>query len=800
MGDCHLVLSFLKNNHTVNTDFPSTCVSDYSFNKILCQNYLRGAYFPTRIMKLTGNNLRMRKYVLLFLLIHGFNPGLYAQMVSGTVKVKSYDQMMPLPGVSVYWSGSKIATVTDAGGKFSLYKPESYSRLVFSFVGYTSDTISVNRPADTLNITLIPQKELKEVEIVQRRSGSHLDRLSPILTEKITYAELCKAACCNLAESFTTNASVDAYYSNAVTGARQIRLLGLDGAYVQILTENIPNMRGLAGSYGLSYFPGPWMEGIMISKGTASVRNGYESISGQINVEYLKPTTADLLSLNLFASNAGRKEVNLTSAVKITDRISTAILAHYSDDQHKEDHNGDDFQDEPLYRQYNVLNRWYFSGEKVKMHAVLRILSEDRSSGQMGFKKGQPLVKELPYGIGINTRRIEGFVKIGYVFNNNLNSSLGSINSFSNHDQKSFFGLRNYNGKQFNYYLNLMYQTDVINSNHKLVSGLSFNLDNYQELLDGFPISRNEQVPGFYSEYSFKPSEHFDLMAGLRLDYHNIYGLMLTPRIHSRFDINGVTHFRFSFGKGYRSPMILAENNYFLASSRKIVLAPNLKQEEAWNMGLSITRYITLGVKPLAFSMEVYRTSFLEQIIVDLDSGVHEVRFSNLSGKSFSNNYQLEMTSQFLKGLETKVAFRLTDVKYTIGNALVEKPLVSRYKGLFVASYQTPLKKWQFDLTWQLNGPGRIPSTLGNLPDNQMPDTFKAYFMVNAQITKYFRTWDLYVGVENLLSFVQTYAIIDGENPFGDQFDSSLIWGPLHGRKIYLGIRYRIERNDETDK
>jgi outer membrane receptor for ferrienterochelin and colicin len=342
-----------------------------------------------------------------------------------------------------------------------------------------------------------------------------------------------------------------------------------------------------------------------------------------------------------------------------------------------------------------------------------------------------------------------------------------------------------------------MYQTDLVNDRHNLTSGFSLNLDQYDERLDGAESGRREVVPGIYTEYNFKPSEHFTLLAGLRLDHHNLFGLMFTPRVHTRFDIEGHTHFRLSAGKGYRSPLILAENNHFLANSREITIADNLRQEEAWNFGASITHYVPVGVQPMAITLEAYRTQFVEQVVVDLDSDVNQVRFYNLNGVSFSNNLQAEVTAQFLKGLETKVAFRFSDVRYTIGEELLIKPLVSKYKGLFVASYQTPLKKWQFDLTLQLNGPGRIPSTIANPEPYRMAETFNPYGIVNAQITKYFRTWEVYVGVENLTNYRQMHSVIAGNDPFGDYFDSSLIWGPLHGRKIYIGLRFRIENPEE---
>ena len=738
----------------------------------------------------------MIKYLIYIASILILPVGLAAQTVSGTVYEKINDQLSPLPGVNIHWAGSQIGTTSDASGKYSIFKPDYYSKLVFSFVGYTSDTVSVAAPEAFTNVTLVAGQNIGEVKIVRRSTGAHIDRMAPILTEKITGAELSKAACCNLAESFTTNASVDAYYSNAVTGAKQIRLLGLDGVYVQMLTENIPTMRGIASTYGLTYIPGPWMEGIMISKGTSSVKNGYESIAGQINVEYLKPFTADKLLLNVFQSNAGRTEANVAAAVKLKPKLGTLVLGHFSNDQTREDHNEDGFMDEPLYRQYNFLNRWFYDDRNVCLHAGFRVLSEDRFSGQMAFAPDSTRDIDHPYGIGIKSRRAEAFVKLGYIFHNRLNSSFGSINSVSYHNQESYYGIRNYDGRQFNYYLNLLYETNVVNEKHHLVSGFSFNLDNYSEKLDALSQVRDERVPGIFTEYTFKPTEHINVLAGMRFDYHNLYGLMFTPRLHARFDINGNTFFRLSAGKGFRSPMVLAENNYFLANSRSIVIEPGLKQEEAWNYGLNVTQNINIGFQPMTLSLDAYRTDFLEQVIVDLDSSVDQVWFSNLHGKSFSNNLQAEVGAQFVRGLETKVAFRLTDVRYDINQVLVEKPLVSRYKGLVVLSYQTPLRKWQFDVTWQLNGPGRIPSTAANPEAYRMEDSFKAYQIINMQITKYFRTWEVYAGVENLTDFRQMHAVIGGDQPFGEYFDSSMIWGPLHGRKLYVGFRYRIAKDE----
>lgn len=718
------------------------------------------------------------------------------QTVEGTVFELRNNSEVSLPGVNVYWAGSEIGIATDENGQFELFKPSKYNKLVFSFVGYKSDTLSITNVQQNLKLIMSASKMIDEVQIVQRILGTHIDRLDPVLTEIITGAELCKAACCNLAESFETNASVDAYYSNAVTGAKQIRLLGLDGAYVQLLTENIPSSRGLASQYGLGYIPGAWMEAIQISKGTASVKNGYESIAGQINVEYLKPQLADKFFINALANDAGKKEMNVVWSAILNNKISTLVLAHVEDNSQIDDYQGDGFMDHPFVRQYNLFNRWYYGTDNFHLHLGLKALIENRTTGQVDFVRGQERDIDRPYGIGIDTDRIEAFMKAGYTWNNKRNTNFGTIFSLSNHQQNSFFGIREYSGEQLNYYMNLMFQTDLFNESNTLTSGYSMNYDDYAEHLGQTDYLRTELVQGVFTEYTYKHDTDFILQSGLRLDYHNLYGFLFTPRIHARYSLAEHTIFRASAGKGYRSPNVLAENNHFLANSRNILIAPDIRQEEAWNFGLNVTRYFSLGPRQLTANMEAYRTSFVNQIVVDLDSSVDEVSFYNLDGESFANNYQLELAYELIKGLDARAAFRYSDVKFTLNGDLVDKPLISKYKGLVTLSYATPLKKWQFDLTSQFNGPGRIPNTSSNPIEYQMSESFDPYTIIHAQITKYFRTWNVYVGAENLTDFTQDHPVLAADQPFSEYFDGSLIWGPLHGRKIYVGIRFGISRDE----
>ena len=698
----------------------------------------------------------------------------------------------PLIGVNVYWEGTTIGVATNEEGAFSLPQTPQTNRLIFSSVSFNSDTITIVNPDEVIQTTLNEVIELSEVSVVQKNLAVVKPRTAVIQTEKITSHELGRAACCNLSESFETNPSVDVAYSDAATGAKQIRLLGLSGTYVQILTENIPNLRGISSAYGLGFIPGPWMESIQVSKGTSSVINGYEAITGQINVEYKKPNAHEIVAANVFASDAGRIEANANASALINNKLSTGILLHASDEIRNNDHNNDNFLDMPKIRQYNAINRWYYENGNHTAQVFLRGLYENRIGGQIGVPN--------PYEIGIETQRYEFFAKNGYMFNHARGTSIGFILSGSWHEQNATYGVKNYDGTQANIYANLIFQTNF-SAAHKLSAGTSFNMDNYNEKLITPSESRpemlsREYVPGAFAEYTFNRNDKFIVLAGLRGDYNSYYDRFLfTPRLHLKYNTSEHIHLRASVGKGYRSPNIWAENNFLLASNRTIIATEKTKMEEAWNYGLSAQTYIPLFGRELSLSGEWYYTNFVQQLVADMDTDTHQVLFYYLnSEKSYASNLQFEANMEIVNGLTATLAHRITDVKTTINGTLRENPLTSRYKSLFTTSYQTPLKKWQFDFTAQLNGGGRLPD-----PDESSSFAWKkefdSYVVLNAQITKYFRTWSVYLGCENLTGFVQKNPIIDVTNPFGNDFDATTIWGPTHGRKFYIGLRWALDRD-----
>ena len=630
--------------------------------------------------------------------------------------------------------------------------------------------------------TIWRAEQLQEVNV---SAHSHLHAKTKGLgnTDFIGSGDLLRAACCNLGESFTTNPSVDVNYADAATGAQQIKLLGLSGTYVQMMTENIPNYRGAAAPYSLGYIPGPWMQSIQVSKGASSVKNGYESITGQINVEFKKPQATPFADANIYFNSKSKLEANLGANLHLNDRWSTALLGHYEILNKVHDENGDGFVDMPKVRQGSLQNRWAWLGNHYIFQASVKGLKEHREGGQLS-SHSTPLSSQ-PYLIDITNERYEAFIKNAFIFDEEHGSNIALILSGSLHHQNALYGHRQYNTDQRNGYASLLFETDF-NEHHSLSTGVSLNHDYFD---------RDETTPGFYGQYTYKIGEQFTLMGGLRWDHSNIHGSFVTPRMHLKYSPNDLLTLRGSAGKGYRTIHVMSEYNYLMASSRQMLVDDDLDQEEAWNFGLSAALSIPVGEKRLDISTEYYYTTFLHQLLVDMDTNPHAVHFTNLTGDSYSHTWQAEATYPLFEGFTLTATYRRTNVKSTYGGVLREKPLTNRYKGLITAQFKPGLGKWQFDATLQLNGGGRMPDPYATADGSPSWDSrYKGYEQLNAQVTRFFRYWSIYAGGENITGRRQKNPIIAADDPWGPNFDATMVWGPLHGAVYYIGIRINWEK------
>ncbi len=703
---------------------------------------------------------------------------------------------LPLPGVTIH-DGLNHTSVTDDDGYFELHTPAHVTRLHAHYVGFLSLTHDMERPDDVQILVMTPDTELQEVTVTAGGMGTVRNRLSVLNTESVTSQALTRAACCNLSESFVNNPSVDVTYSDAVSGARQIQLLGLAGTYVQMLTENFPNLRGVAAVYGTDYIPGSWMQSIQVSKGAASVKNGYESITGQINVEYKKPKITDPLLINVFANHDGRYEGNLVGAVELNDRLSTALFANYCNETAQHDENNDTFLDMPLIQSFNLMNRWHYQTDRFVSQSGVKVLSDERTGGQTEHTlRGNESYP--PYTISHDNKRIEAFSKNGFILRPDRNESVALIVSGSYHNLQSSYAETDYGVRQTNIYASLLYEREF-GTQHQLSAGLNYNWDNYIQQGRVIELYRpqwthvGEQVGGAYAEYTWTPVEQFTLMAGLRADYSSLYRGFFTPRIHLRYRPATWLDLRASAGKGYRTTFIFPENSYLLAGSRTWHIADSLNREEAWNYGISASLHIPIKERELLINAEWFYTDFQNQVVIDMEQDAHSIYFYNLDGSSTSHVFQIDATYELFRGFSVLGAYRRMDVRCTYGGKVLQKPFTDKYKALLTASYQTRLKKWQFDLTAQFNGGGRMPT-----PDAEQPlwdDSYPSYTQLSAQITRRFRRWEVYAGGENLTNFRQENPVVAADDPYGSLFDATMVWGPTTGYKIYAGIRYHIPKS-----
>ena len=643
-------------------------------------------------------------------------------------------------------------------------------------------------------VDTLKTQEINEVTVTAHKSG-RMKANTVGNMELISSKELLRAACCNLGESFTTNPSVDVNYADAATGAQQIKLLGLSGTYVQMLTENIPNYRGLAAPFSLSYIPGPWMQSNQVSKGASSVKNGYESITGQINVEFKKPQATPFADANLYYNTKGKLEANIAGNLKLSERWSTALLGHYEILDKAHDDNSDGFVDMPKVRQGSLQSRWAWLGDRYIFQASVKGLKEHREGGQLSEEcrvKSEEFASAMPspYLIDITNERYEAFTKNAFFLNEEHATNIALILSGSLHHENATYGQKLYKADQRNGYASLLFETDI-NEHHSLSTGLSLNHD----YLDEQTSKYDETTPGIYAQYTYKLGEQLTVMGGLRWDHSNIYGSFVTPRMHLKYSPNDIITLRGSIGKGYRTTHVLAENNYLLASGRTIFIDDDLDQEEAWNYGISAALSIPIGEKKLELSAEYYYTNFLHQVVTDLDSNPHAVHFTNLNGDSYSHTWQVEATYPFFDGFTMTATYRRTNVKSTYGGILKEKPLTNKYKGLLTASYAPGLGKWQFDVTLQLNGGGQMPTAYTtNEGQPSWSERYKGYEQLSAQVTRFFRYWSIYAGGENITGFKQKNPIIGADDPWSSNFDSTMIWGPIHGPIYYIGVRLNWNR------
>ena len=740
-------------------------------------------------------------YILLFMFSWSVQS---QQLLSGQIKIQEFESKTLIEGANLFWLNTSIGTISDKTGSFKIPMTPKSNQLVISYLGFKTDTLTITKPIRLFH-TLLPDNNdaLDEVTLTQRRKAMQKSYFESQNIIMVSSEELLKAACCNLSESFETNPSIDVNFADALTGTKQIKMLGLSSPYLLISEENIPMVRGASQIYGLTFTPGTWIQSIQITKGAGSVVNGFESIAGQINTEIQKPSSDAPIFINAYTSVNGRQEFNAHFNTKFNEKWSAGSYVHVNQRTQKFDKNADQFLDVPISKQINILNRWqYTDGSKGWVgFASLRFLDDSKQTGSISFDPKVHKNTTSFWGSEIETKRLDASVKIGYVFPETTYKSFGFQSAYSNHNQDSYFGLRRYEIEHKSFFTNLLFNSIISNTKNKFKTGINFSFDEYNEQVDLIDYQRRDEVVGAFFEYSYDSLDKLSLTAGIRIDSHNRLGTFITPRLHVRYNPWERSVLRASIGSGRKVANIFAENQKLFGTNRLIQVRENggsvygLRPEKAWNYGLSFRQGFTLFEKLGDVTVDFYRTQFEDQVVVDWEQASH-IRFYNLEGSSYANSFQLEIDYVPFRNTALRLAYKNYQVKTTYGTQTLQKPLQPKQR--FFANFEYRLEneekgsQWKADWTYHFVGEQRLPS---NSRDG-VGFLSKSYGLLNIQITRVFSTqFEVYLGGENLGNYKQLNPIVGAENPFGTTFDTSLVYAPIFGKMFYAGLRFKLNNN-----
>jgi len=734
------------------------------------------------------------RITLLLIAIAALNAA--AQDIAGTVRGRKADGSITVPYGNVYWVDTAISVTADGEGKFTIAPIQWPGQLVASASGYSNDTLTiVEAPSEVVAFVLEPVVELGAARIVERTQGTLLDTRSTVNMERIGQKELKRAACCDLSESFETNATVDVSYVDAVSGTKAIKMLGLDGKYALISVENIPFLRGLSSSYGLTLLPGPWIRGINVSKGTGPVVNGYSSMTGQIDLSLLQPSSAEPLFVNLYGNAQGRYEANVHSAQRLDSAWHNLLMVHANFNETELDNNKDGFLDNVLNKRINILDRVEYQGDGSDAHFGVRYVLDDRRGGQVS--RDEDVGPAIPrYQVGISNELVDVFAKGGFVFKNNPTRSIGLIGNFRQHTLDAQFGNRIHMGLEHSGSFSAIFQQLLRDGNDQVKAGLTFNYADFTEQYIDSTFGRTERIPGAFAEHILKRGS-FTAVSGLRFDMNDHYGNFLSPRLHLKYDLGPLTALRASGGSGWRSANPYVENASALASSRTVIVEESLNAERSWNVGVALTHKFKWMQRKWAFNVDAYRTEFTDQMVADMDASAHELRLYNLRGASYATTVQADLQVELVRPLQLKVAYRWYDARTTYSGQLLSRPFVPEHRAMADLAFTSPNEKWRFDITLNWFGTSRLPDLSDNASAHHFGERAPDYTLLHAQLSRVFGPLELYLGCENITDFMQHPQIIAPEQPFGPDFDASIIWGPTNGRMFYGGLRYTLKKKNK---
>lgn len=706
------------------------------------------------------------------------------------------DKNVPVQGATLAWAGHSFHAISDSEGLFLINRLADDSLLIIQYVGFKTLEFRVPPNQVEVRITMSENIELQQVEVKSKASATFTPLASNMNKEVVSMRELRKAPCCNLSESFETSAVVDANYTNAALGTREIEMLGMRGIYSQIMLDSRPTMYNLAAPFAFDFIPGPWLKGVQVSKGAGTVVNGSDGLAGQINVDLIDPQDGPRLFVNGYANHRNRYEMNIITNKKFNENWSSGTLIHGNQDQHHQDKNADDFIDAPRKRQLNVMQRFHYYGLKwegqVNVHGIL----DQRQGGQTQHPSPDHVGDLLIYDH--NQKRLEIFGNVGFVGFKDPGRSIGFQWHVQHHDYDAMYA-RIANGKDQSYYANLIYQEKFGSKKHTLMSGLSMRRSITEEGFSDLIFNRKEFIPGMFGEYSYNADvadSKFGYTVGLRTDRYGDYGFRATPRFSARFQVEDYGTIRASAGRAYRMPNVISDNIHFIGLGRYFQIE-SIGLDVANNFGLGYIQKIFLGgPTELNISVDFYHTYFKKQNIQDIESETRNIINRYVDEGSRINYFLVQNQIQLNSNLGFKIAYKYTDAQYrlTNNNPLISRMYLPKHRALFTVDVNSDESIWLANFTLQWVGSQRLldisyyptPGSAGRT--NKSP----SYFLINFHLSRNLGKFEFYSGLENATNYVQEYQIVSPTATGSRYFDATRLYAPNMGIRWYGGFKYLL--------
>ncbi|WP_421802237.1 TonB-dependent receptor [Flagellimonas sp.] len=737
----------------------------------------------------------------------------YCIAQSASLNGKVTDNGQPLPLANVLLKGTEMGTATDIDGVFELtgIQPGDYVILVTS-LGYQpyQTKISLRDGVNkSINIQLESSAQSLD-ETVVTGTLKPVSRLeSPVPVEVYSPTFLKKNPTASVFDALQNVNGVRPQINCNVCNTGDIHINGLEGPYTLVLIDGMPIVSGLGTVYGLTGIPNSLIEQIEIVKGPASSLYGSEAVGGLINIITKNAISAPEFFADGFATGWGEYNLDVGSKISIGDKTNLLLGLNYFNYDVPVDNNGDNFTDLTLQDRVSIFQKWNFERKDNRLFSLAgRFFYEDRWGGEMQWTPEYRGGDEI-YGESIYTRRWEVLGKYQLPFEEKLLLSF----SYNDHNQNSVYGDTEYLADQRIGFAQLTW--DKTAGNHDLLFGSAVRYNYYDDNTPATTEADNIWIPSVFvqDEYSFAPKHSF--LAGLRYDYDQRHGNILTPRAAYKWKISDNDIFRVNAGTGFRVVNLFTEDHAALTGSREVIIAEELKPEQSVNVNINYLKkiYSNNGTF-IGLDASAFYTRFSNVILPDYETNPNQIIYDNLDGKSVSQGVSANLDIAFPSSFKIMVGATWQDVSSTENGVTQQQILTESITATWNLSYTFHALKLTADYTGNLYGPMRLP-LLGDLdPRSEYSPTWS---IQNIQFTyKGLNNFEVYGGIKNLLDWTPNRgnpfiiarandpfdrevtfdsngnAVATANNPYALTFDPSYVYGPNQGIRGFFGLRYTV--------